>query len=167
LFSLTYDLWIEIIDDVVEGHAPLFETMHQAAESLDLSSALLEELKKEDILEIGTPEKRFLLKIDFFEDKIEGFMISLLAAEGLEIFETIKAEAASDHGFSLEDIEGYELEHGLDMDEEIFAEMEEGYGIFVEMDDNGILFELEVFNSQDLDNRRESNAAWEDEASAN
>jgi hypothetical protein len=167
LFSLTYDLWIEIIDDVVEGHAPLFETMHEAAESLDLSSALLDDLKKKGILEIGTSEERLLLKIDFFEDKIEGFMVSLLAAESLEIFETIKAEAVSDHGFSLEDIEGYEVEHGLDMDEEIFAEMEEGYGIFVEMDEDGILFEQEVFNSQDLDNHRENDAAWGHEVPGN
>lgn len=167
MFSLTYDLWIEIIDDVVESHAPLFESMHEAAESLYLSSALLDDLKKKGTLEIGTPESRFLLRIDFFEDKIEGFMVSLLAAESLEVFEAVKAEAASDQGFSLQDIEGYELEHGLDLDEEIFAEMEEGYGIFVEMDEDGILFELEIFNSQDLDNRRESDAAWGGEASGN
>lgn len=167
MFSLTYDLWIEIIDDVVESHAPLFETMREAVESLDLSDALLDNLKKKGILEIGTPEERFLLKIDFFEDKIDGFMVSLLASESLEIFETVKAEAVSDKGFSLEDIEGYEIEHGLNIDEEIFAEMEEGYGIFVEMDEDGILFEKEVFNSQDIDNIRENDAAWGGEASGN
>jgi len=167
LFSLTYDLWIDIIDVIVQAHAPIFETMQEAADSLELSDALLDDLKKKGILEIAIAGKSFLLKIDFYEDKIDGFMISLLDAESEEVYETIKAEAASDQGFSLEDIEGYEIEHGLDFDEEIFAEMEEGYGVYVEMDQNGILFELEVFNSQDLDNLRKGNAAWGDEAPGN
>jgi len=167
LYSLTYDLWNEIIDDVVIVHSPLFEAMHQAADQLTLSKAFVEDLKGKGMVEIGEEPWRFLLKIEIWEDKIEGFWISLLAAEKAEIFEEIKAEAAADHGFSWEAVQGFELEHGLELDEDIFGEMEESYRVTAKAAENEVIFELVVFDSQDLDNSRKSDEAWGEEPSAN
>ena len=152
---------------MVGAHIDLFEAMHHASEQLQLSKPLIDDLKGRGVKEIGTGSQRFLLKIDFLEDKIGGFKISLLAAEDIEVFEELKAEIASDHGFCIEEIEGFELEHGLDMDEDIFEEMRESYGIDVEIDENELLFELVVFDSQDIDDSRKIDEAWNGNASAN
>jgi len=167
LYSLTYDLWNEIIDDVVIVHSPLFEAMHQAADKLTLSKAFVEDLKRKGMMEIEEETWRFLLQIEFWEDKIEGFWISLLAAEEAEMFEEIKAKAAADHGFSLEEVQGFELEHGLELDEEIFKEMEESWGVVAKAAENEVIFELVVFDSQDLDNLQKSDETWGDELSSN
>ena len=45
----------------------------------------------------------------------------------MELFELSIAEAAANHGISLEEIEGFELEHGLKIDEEIIEKIEESY----------------------------------------
>ncbi len=167
MYSLTYDLWNEIIDDVVIVHSPLFEAMHQAADKLTLSKAFVEDLKRKGMMEIEEETWRFLLQIEFWEDKIEGFWISLLAAEEAEMFEEIKAKAAADHGFSLEEVQGFELEHGLELDEEIFKEMEESWGVVAKAAENEVIFELVVFDSQDLDNLQKSDETWGDELSSN
>ncbi len=167
MYSLTYDLWNEIIDDVVIVHSPLFEAMHQAADRLRLSKAFVEDLRRKGMVEIEEEAWRFLLRIEFWEDKIEGFWISLLEAEEAEVFEEIKAKAAADHGFSLEEVQGFELEHGLEMDEEIFKEIEVVWGVVAKAAENEVIFELVVFDSQDLDNSQKSDETWTGELSSN
>lgn len=159
MYSLTYDLWNDIIDGVIEAHASLFEAMHQAADGLNISGALVDELKLQGVKEIGVDPWRFLLKIELYNDEIEGFMISLLAAEEPLILELMKANAAALHGVSIEDIKGFEADHGLDLDDEIVEGISEGYGIDMEIAENGVLFELVVFDSEDLDNSRVGNNA--------
>jgi hypothetical protein len=157
MYSLTYDLWNDIIDGVIEAHAPLFEAMRRAADGTRLSGELVEELKLQGVKEIVAEPWHFLLKIEQYNDEIEGFMISLLAAEEMETLELMKADAAALHGVSLEEIKGFEADHGLDLDEEIIEGISEGYGIDAEIAENGVLFELVVFDSEDIDNSRAGN----------
>jgi len=163
LFGLTYDLWKEIIDEIALAHDSLFAAMHLAAEELQLSLALIDDLKQKKELKIANDTWEFLLMIDFIEDKIGGFIIYLAAIEQLEILEQIKANVASDRGFSLEEIEGFELEHGLDMQEEIFVEMEDSYNVRTEIRENEIVYELVVFDSQDIDDSRFSDLVWQED----
>ena len=165
LFSLTYDLYNQIIDDVVEAHAPLFLAMHQSADEIELSKALVEELKVRGTKEIGEESGSFMLVMDPIDDHIGGFRISLMATESGEIFEQIQAKAAADRGVSLEELEGFELENGLEMDEDIFAEIEESYDITAEAAEDNLILELVVFDSQDIDNMREQDEAWREQAS--
>jgi len=53
------------------------------------------------------------------------------------------------------------------MDEDIFEEMRESYGVDVEIDEDKLLFELVIFDSQDLDDSRKINGAWGGNAQAN
>lgn len=160
MLCLTYDLWNDIIYDTVEAHASLFDAMHQTANQLNLSKELVDDLKRNEIKEIGDDTWHFILQLDLLNDKIEGFTISLLAAESMELFELSIAEAAANHGISLEEIEGFEFEHDLEMDEEIIEKIEESYKITTEIAESGVIFELVVFDSRDLDNRRENDQAW-------
>jgi len=162
LFGLTYDLWKEIIDEIALAHDSLFAAMHQAAEELQLSAALIDDLKNKRELTIANDPWELQLTIEFIEDKINGFIIYLAAVEPLEILEQIKANVASDHGFSQEEMEGFELEHGLDIEEEIFVEMEESYGVQAEVKENEVVYELVIFDSQDIDNSRSGDLAWQD-----
>jgi hypothetical protein len=152
LFSLTYDLWKEIIQDIAQAHEPLFAAMHQAADELPLTPTLIEELKNKGELTIATDPWEFLLTIEFFDDEINGFTIILVAKEPLETLEEIKTNVVSDQGFSLEETEGFELEHGLNIQEEIFVEIEESYGVTAEIREDLVVYELVIFDSQDLDN---------------
>jgi hypothetical protein len=161
VLSLTYDLWNEIIYDTVEAHAFLFDAMHQTADQLKLSKELVEDLKKNGIKDIGEDPWQFILRIDLLDDKIKGFTISLLAAESMELFESGIAKAAANHGISLEEMQGFEIEHGLEMDNEIVEKIEESYNITTEIADNGVIFELVVFDSRDLDNNLEGDPAWQ------
>jgi hypothetical protein len=163
LFSLTYDLWKEIIEEIARAHDPLFAAMHQAAEELQLSKALIEDLKSKRELTIANDPWELQLTIEFIEDKINGFIIYLEAIEPQEILEEIKANVASDNGFSLEEIEGFEIEHGLDIEEEIFEEMEESYGVRTEVGEYEVIYELVIFDSQDIDNNRSSDLAWQED----
>ncbi|MDQ1262777.1 MAG: hypothetical protein QG575_1958 [Euryarchaeota archaeon] len=163
MFGITYDLWKEIIDEIAVAHDSLFAAMHQAADNLELSTALIDELKSKRDLKIANDPWEFRLMIDFIEDKINGFIIYLATAEQLEIFEEIKADVASNHGFSLEEIEGFELEHGLDMQEEIFVEMEESFGIRSEVRESEVIYELVIFDSQDIDDSQSSDLAWQED----
>jgi hypothetical protein len=163
LFGLTYDLWKEIIDEIAIAHDSLFAAMHQTADELQLTTDLIDELKSKKELKIANDPWEFLLMIDFIEDKINGFIIYLATAEQLEILEEIKANVASDYGFSWEEIEGFELEHGLDMQEEIFVEMEESYGVRAEVRENEVIYELVIFDSQDIDNSQSSDLAWQED----
>jgi hypothetical protein len=152
LFSLTYDLWKEIIEDIAQAHDSLFAVMHQTAEELQLTAALIDDLKTRRELTIANDPWELQLSIEFIEDEINGFIIFLVAKEPLEILEEIKANIASDQGFSQEDIEGFELEHGLDIQEEIFEEIEESYGVTAEVRENVVIYELVIFDSRDIDN---------------
>ena len=163
MFGLTYDLWKEIIDEIAIAHDSLFAAMHQTADELQLTTDLIDELKSKKELKIANDPWEFLLMIDFIEDKINGFIIYLATAEQLEILEEIKANVASDHGFSWEEMEGFELEHGLDMQEEIFVEMEESYGVLAEVRENEVVYELVIFDSQDIDNSQSSDLAWQED----
>jgi hypothetical protein len=163
LFSLTYDLWKEIIEEIAQAHDSLFAAMHQAAEELQLSKALIDDLKSKRELMIANDPWELELTIEFIEDEIDGFIIYLEAKEQQEILEDIKANVASDHGFSLEEIEGFELEHGLNIQEEIFEEMEESYGVRAEVRENAVIYELVIFDSQDIDDSRSSDLAWQED----
>ena len=163
MFSLTYDLWKEIIEEIAEAHDPLFAAMHQAAEELQLSKALIDDLKSKRELTIANDPWELQLTIEFIEDKINGFIIYLEAIEPQDILEEIKANVASDKGFSLEEILGFEIEHGLDIEEEIFEEMEESYGVRTEVRENEVIYELVIFDSQDIDNNRSSDLAWQED----
>ncbi len=157
MYSISYDLWNDIIDDVIEAHTPLFEAMRQMAGKIQISRALVDELKQKGVKEIGEDPWRFLIKIEPYDDGIGGFAISLMAAESPEIFEQIKAVASSARGISEEDMSGFEAEHGLNMDEEIIKGMQEGFDIKAEPAENGVLFELVLFDSEDIDNSGSSN----------
>ena len=163
MFSLTYDLWKEIIEEIALAHDPLFAAMHQAAEELQLSTALIDDLKSKRELTIANDPWELRLTIEFIEDEINGFIIYLDAKEPQETLEEIKANVASDQGFSLDEIEGYELEHGLDMQEEIFVEMEESYGVRAELRENEVIYELVIFDSQDIDNSLSSDLTWQED----
>ena len=67
----------------------------------------------------------------------------------------------ANHGISLEEIQGFEIEHGLEMDEEIFEKIEESYNVTTDFTEDGVIFELVVFDSRDLDNNLESDPAWQ------
>jgi hypothetical protein len=167
VYSLTYDLWKEIIDDVAHEHLTLFMAMHQAEEEIEISKALIEDLKNKRDLIIADDPWHLQLQIDFIDDKIGGFRINIAAEEELKVFELIKAKSAADHGFSLEEIQGFEIEHGLDMDEEIFEAIADSYEIQAELSENEVLFELVVFDSQDIDDSQMCNLVWQEEDSAN
>ncbi len=163
MFSLTYDLWEEIIDEIALAHDSLFAAMDVAAEELELTTALIDDLKSKRELTIANDPWELKLKIEFIEDKINGFIIWLAAVEPLEILEEIKACVASDHGFSLEEIVGFELEHGLDMQEEIFVAMEESYAVRAEVKENVVTYELVIFDSQDIDDSLSRDLVWQED----
>ena len=152
MFSLTYDLWKEIIMDIAQAHESLFDAMRLAAEDIQLTPALIDDLKKKRELTIATDPWELQLAIESLDDKINGFIIVLVAKEPLDALKEIESNIVFDQGFSLEEIEGFELEHGLDMQEEIFVEIEESYGVTAEIREDLVIYELVIFDSQDLDN---------------
>jgi len=161
LFDLTYDLWREIVEDVVVSHQPLFEAMYQAADDIDLTAALIEELKRKE--ELNLPgDWNFRLLIDFIKDEIDGFIIFLAAEESQQLLEQAKSAAAEERGFSLEEMQAFELEHGLNMQEEILVAMEETYGIQAEFGDDRLIYYLVLFDSQDIDDSESSELVWQE-----
>lgn len=70
------------------------------------------------------------------------------------------ADVVSDHGFSLEEIEGFELEHGLDLMEEILVAIEERQGVRAGLSEESVFFELLIFDSRDIDDLNHSGQAW-------
>jgi len=160
---LTYDIWKEIIDEISKTHDPLFAAMHQIRDDLQITPAIIEELKNKGEITIAEDPWEFKLILDAVEDEIDGFRIILAAVEQLDVLEQIKAGVASDHGFSQEDTEGYELEHGLDMQEEIFVEMEESYGIRAEVREDAVVYELIIFDSQDIDDSQYIDQIWQED----
>ena len=151
MLNLTYDLWNALIEDVVDEHAPLFEAMHSAADKLKLNRDLVEELKIKGFKEVKEGLLTFALMIELHEDRIGGFRISLITAEDLDLLEEAKVKVAEMHGFEYADIENFEVEHGLVMNEEIFSAMEDAYSISVQPGDDSVIFELVIFDSKDID----------------
>ena len=162
MFTLTYDLWREIVEDVVVSHQPLFEAMHQAADDLDLTTALIEELKQKEELPLPG-DMDFKLVIDFHQDEIEGFIIFLAAEESQELLAQLMADAAEEQGFPLEEVQAFELEHGLNMQEEILLDMEETYGIQAEVGEDLLIYYLVLFDSQDIDDSQSNELVWQED----
>ncbi len=138
--------------------------MHQAADETKISKEIVEELRLKGIKEIEKDSWHFTIAIELHADEIGGFRISLFSSEDLEAFWLIKSEAAADHGFAPADLEGFEIEHGIEMDEEIFDQIAERYGISAEANEDGVVFELPIFDSQDIDNSMQNDGAWGEEA---
>ncbi|MDD1751805.1 MAG: hypothetical protein LUQ38_01790 [Methanotrichaceae archaeon] len=160
LVAITYDLWNDVIDEVIRIHTPLFEAMRRAERYLILSRALVDELKIKGFKEVQEGEWNFLLIIEPYEDEIGGFKIYLLAAETSEVFQQAKVDAAMSQSASADDLRGFEVEHGLDLDDEIFEAMEDSYDISAEVTTNGMLFELVVFDSDDIDDSGKGAESW-------
>jgi hypothetical protein len=161
LYSLTYDIWNAVIDEAVDAYSPLFEVMQRAADSIILSKSMVDKLKQAGFMELVSETRQFLLAIELYDDLIEGFKISLMASESLDAFEEIKVRSAAAHDVSFEDVRNFEVEHGLDMTEEILNGIEEKYSVYAEEAGEDIVFELVVFDSEDIDNdSRMTNEAW-------
>jgi hypothetical protein len=161
MYSLTYDLWNLIIEEAVDAYAPIFETMHNVADGIQLSRSLVEELKLKGIKGLTGENRQFLLTIEPHDDEIGGFKISLLTAESIDAFEKVNEEAVASQGFSLEDIKNFEAEHGLNMADEILDGIEAEFDVLAEKSEEGLIFELVVFDSEDIDNNsRMANGAW-------
>jgi hypothetical protein len=160
LMYITYDLWSAMIDDVIERHSPLFEAMHRAKEGTPISRALVDELEQRGSREIKEDSWQFLLAIDRYEDEIGGFRLVLLSREALEVFQEIREDASAAHGISSAEIRGFEVEHGLDLEEEILLGMEDEYQVSAERTEEGIIFELVVFDSEDIDDNSKLGKYW-------
>jgi hypothetical protein len=161
LYSLTYDLWNTIVDEAVDSYSLLFEEMRQATSSISLSKPFVDRLKQDGVMEIGDETRHFLLAIELYDDVIGGFKISLMISLCLDDFEEIKERAAAAHDVTLEDIRNIEAEHGMDMAEEILDGIEERYSVYAEEASEDIVFELVVFDSENIDsNNLIGNRVW-------
>jgi hypothetical protein len=150
--GLTYELWNEMMDDAVEAQAPLFQAMHSAAEKIKITRSLVETLRLEGIKEMKEGEVELVLAIELHNDGIDGFMISLIAAESLELLEEVIYDVAEEMGFSEEEVRGYQAEHGLNLVEDFFSALANREGISAEVDGDSAVFELILFDSEDVDN---------------
>lgn len=156
----TYDLWSAVIDDVIERHSPLFDAMHRAQERISISRALVDELGQIGAKQIKEDSWQFLLAIDRYEDEIGGFRIALLGREAPEVFQEVKEDACAAHGISSAEIRCYEVEHGLDLEEEILQGLEDEYQVSAERTEEGIIFELILFDSEDIDDNSKLGKYW-------
>jgi hypothetical protein len=164
LYSLTYDLWNNIVDEAVDAYSPLFEEMQRTANGISLSKSLVDKLKQEGAIEVVDETLHFLLAIELYDDGIGGFKISLMISENLDAFEEIKERAAAAHDVTFEDIRNFEVEHGMNMAEEILDGIEERYSVYAEDTGKDVVFELVVFDSEDIDsNNLIRNGAWTSE----
>jgi len=162
LHILTYDLWNIIVDEAVDAYSPLFEEMQRSADGIELSKSLVDKLKQEGALDVVDENRHFLLAIELYDDGIGGFKISLFISESLDAFDEIKDRAAMAHDVTFEDIRNFEVEHGMNMAEEIMDGIEERYSVYAEEAGVDIVFELVVFDSEDIDsNNLIGNGAWE------
>jgi hypothetical protein len=161
LYSLTYDLWNIIVDEAVDAYSPLFEEMQRTADGIILSKSLVDKLKQEGAIDIVDETRHFLLTIELYDDGIGGFKISLMISESLDAFEEIKEMAAAAHDVAFVDIRNFEAEHGMNMAEEILGGIEERYSVYAEETGVDIVFELVVFDSENIDsNNLMGNGVW-------
>jgi hypothetical protein len=162
MYNLTYDQWMALIDGVVNAQAPLFQAMRAAADGIRLDKNLADELKLDGQKELNVGDWTFLLALDPHDDVIGGFAISLLAEASLDDFDEAKELVAEVGGFTWPDIRNFEAEHGLNLDDEILETVEKEYGVLAEADDQTILFDMVVFDSQDTDNNcRLGSNSWQ------
>jgi hypothetical protein len=81
--------------------------------------------------------------------------------ESVDAFEKIVADGIASQGFSWEDIVNFEAEHGLNLADEILNRIEEEHEVYAENSDVDLVFELAIFDSEDIDNNsRIGNGAW-------
>ena len=161
MYSLTYDLWNIIVDEAVDAYSPLFEEMQRTADGIGLSKSLVDKLKQEGAMEVVDENRHFLLGIELYDDGIGGFKISLMISESPDAFEEIKERAAAAHDVTFEDIRNFEAEHGMNMAEEILDGIEERYSVYAEETGVDIVFELVVFDSENIDsNNLMGNGVW-------
>jgi hypothetical protein len=162
MYSLTYDLWNAIIDEAADAYSNLFEAMQRAASNVRLSKSLVDELRLKGTIDIANDTRQFLLAIELYDDGIGGFKISLMTSESIDAFQEIKERAAAVYEVTPDDIRNFEVEHGLDMSDEILDMIEEKYSVNASEADENIVFELVVFDSEDIDNNSiMGNGAWE------
>lgn len=167
MYEIGYELWQEMVEDIASEYAPLFSIMHETAREMPISRALIEDLKKNREIKISSDPWELWLQIDLIEDDICGFIIYLMACEERNVIEELMLNTAEDQGTSPEEIEAFEVEHGLDMLEDIFEEIRDGYDIQPEIRGDDIIFSLVVFDSQDIDDSKGNDVFWSDEVYTN
>jgi hypothetical protein len=167
MYELNYHLWQEIIEDIASEYAPLFSIMHEAARELPISRALIDDLKNTKERNISTEPWRMWLHIDPIDDNIGGFRIYLMASEELDAIKELMLETAEDHGISQEEINAFEVEHGLDMLGDVFEVIRDRYEILPEIGGDNVTFSLVAFDSQDIDDSKGNDIFWSDDAYSN
>ena len=167
MYELNYHLWQEIIEDIASEYAPLFSIMHEAARELPISRALIDDLKNTKERNISTEPWRMWLQIDPIDDNIGGFRIYLMASEDLDAIKELMVETAEDHGISQEEINAFEVEHGLDMLGDVFEVIRDRYEILPEIGGDNVTFSLVAFDSQDIDDCKGNDIFWSDDAYTN
>ncbi|AEB67944.1 MULTISPECIES: hypothetical protein [Methanothrix] len=167
MYELNYDLWQEMIEDIAFEYAPLFSIMHEAARELPLSRALIDDLLRTRERKISTEPWQMWLQIDPIDDNIGGFRIYLMASEELDAIKELMSEIAEDHGISQEEINAFEVEHGLDMLGDVFEVIRDRYEILPEIRGGNIIFSLMAFDSQDIDDSKGNDIFWSGEAYTN
>lgn len=167
MHEISYELWQEMVEDVASEYAPLFTIMHETAGEIAVSRALIEYLKKNREMKISSEPWQLWLQIELIEDDIGGFRIYLMASEERNAIEELMANIAEDQDITQEEIEAFEVEHGLDMLGDIFEEIRDEYDIQPEIRGDDIIFSLVVFDSQDIDDSKGNEIFWSDETIAN
>lgn len=167
MHEIGYELWQEMVEDFASEYAPLFSFMHETAREMPVSRALIEDLKKNKEIKISSDPWELRLQIELIEDDIGGFRIYLMAYEERNAMEEMMLNTAEDQGISQEEIEAFEVEHGLDMLGDIFDEIRDGYDIQPEIRGDDVIFSLLVFDSQDIDDSRGNDVFWGDEVYTN
>ena len=167
MYELNYDLWQEVIEDIASEYAPLFSIMHEAARELLISRPLIDDLLRTRELEISTEPWQMWLQIDPIDDNIGGFRIYLTASEDLDAIKELMMETAEDRGISQEEINAFEVEHGLDMLGDVFEVIRDRYEILPEIGGDNVTFSLVAFDSQDIDDSKGNDIFWSDDAYTN
>lgn len=112
-------------------------------------------------MEIADEARHFLLAIELYDDGIGGFKISLMVSESPDAFEEIKERAVVAHDVAFEEIRNFEAEHGMNMAEEILDGIEGRYSVYAEETGLDIVFELVVFDSENIDsNSLKGDGVW-------
>lgn len=165
--DLNYELWQEMIEHIASEYASLFSIMHEAAGELPLSRALIDSLKNKTELLISTDPWRMCLQIDLIEDDIGGFRIYLMTSLEMDGMEDLMTETAEELGITQEEINAFEVEHGLDMRGDVFEKIRDEYGIQPEIQGGNIIFSLLVFDSQDIDDCMGNDIFWSEDVQTN
>lgn len=165
--DLTYELWRELIEYIASECEPLFSIMHEVAGELPLSRDLIDDLKKRNEITISDDPWKMQLQIDPIDDDIGGFRVYLMASIELDAMNELMKETEDDLGVSPEEIDAFEVEHGLDMLGDIFEEIRDKYQVQPEIQEGNIIFSLVVFDSQDIDDSKGNDIFWSDEVYTN